>query len=685
MSRELLFEIGTEELPANYMSTVRKDFKNLTEKTFENKRLVFDDCQVYSTPRRLTLYMKGLTEKQENKSESLRGPAKSIAFDKAGKPTKAALGFARGQGVDIDELIIRDGYLYLERVIEGKKTVDILADVFLSIINKMNFPKAMRWGNSTERFIRPIRWLLLLFGEEKIDFSFAGIESDKKTYGHRFLTDKAITIDNPAEYFSKLEDAYIVVDHNKRKELILKQIKDLSLTEGNVLVDEELLSEVIELIEYPTTFFGSFEREYLKLPEEVLTTSMMEHQRYFPVVDKNDNLLPYFVFVRDGAEEYIDEVRYGNEMVLRARLADARFFYDEDLKLSPVDRREKLKDIVYQEKLGSMYDKVQRIKSIASKMAVSFELTAEQIDILKRAAELSKNDLVTEMVNEFSKLQGIVGKEYALVNEESREVAEAIFEQYLPRYAGDSLPETVYGQIISIADKIDSIVGHFSLGHIPSGSQDPFALRRQASGIVKIIIEKDLNLKLDTLISYTFEVMNKQDEKLLQEIKDFLVQRVNNILEEKGIRYDIIKAVIAVNNNDPVDLMDRAEAVMELREDNPALFIDLVRGLVRAKNLASKAEKEYNIDKGLLKENAELDLYKSYLEFSGEINTMFSQGNYLSGLKRFVELKAAIDNFLDNVIVMVEDEDIKNNRLALLQKVSALITGVMDIDSIALD
>ncbi len=685
MAKDLLFEIGTEEMPANFMNKVRIDYKELAEDIFANNRLDFKECQVYSSPRRLTLYIKDLVEQQRDKKEVVRGPAEAIAFDEEGKPTKAALGFARGQGLEVNDLEIKDDYLYAEKTEKGKKSVEILNSLLPELLKKINFPKSMRWGNYDLRFIRPIRWLTALYGEDLIKFSAAGVETGKFSCGHRFLTEESIKIDRAEAYFSSLKEGYVIVDQERRKEMILNQIDELSPKTGQVLFDEELLTEVVELVEYPTAFYGEFDSKYLQLPDDVLITSMIEHQRYFPVLDDKKSLLPYFIAVRDGDDSFIDEVKHGNEMVLKARLADARFFYDEDLKLTVEERQEKLKEIVYQEKLGSIFDKVNRMRKLAAEIASGLGLNEEEIDIIDRAAELSKNDLVTEMVNEFPKLQGAMGREYALLNGEKEEVARAIFEQYLPRYAGDSLPATIYGQVVSITDKIDNISSHFSLGLIPTGSQDPFALRRQAAGIVSIIQENNLKINLSELINWSLKVLDVEDEDIEEQIKEFVLQRLDKSLDETGIRYDIINAVIKADDEDINDIFSRGKAVMELRKDNPDLFVDLVRGLVRAKNLADQSDVGPELSSEYLQEEAEKELYRSFTDIKDEIDNLFHEKAYLEGLKKLVELKEPVDNFLDNVIVMVDDNKVKNNRLALLDQISRMIRPVMIIEEIALD
>lgn len=685
MAKDLLLEIGTEEMPAGFVEKARQDMKDLAEDVFTNNRIDFKECTVYSTPRRLTLNIKELSEKQKDKEESVRGPGTGIAFDND-NPTKAALGFAKGQGLSVEDLVIKDGYLYAEKMLKGKNTKKLLQEMIPQLINTMNFPKSMRWGSKKMRFIRPIRWIVLLYGTDIVEIEIADVSSGRRSFGHRFLAKEPVDIKKPVDYFKALEKKHVIVDQQKRKDMIIEQIEELDINGGKPLLDEELVEEVVELVEYPTAFYGSFDKKFLKLPKEVLITSMIEHQRYFPVIDGDQNLLPYFIGVRNGDKESIDEVRHGNEMVLRARLADARFFYEEDLKTSPEQRKEKLKEIVYQDSLGSMYNKVKRIKELSKIISSRLDLAEQKRKDIVRAAELSKNDLVTEMVNEFSKLQGVMGREYALLNDEKPEVSKAIYEQYLPRYSNDKLPESIYGVVLSISDKIDNICSMFSVELIPTGSQDPFALRRQAAGVVKIILKNELPLNISDLVDWSLQVLNiKNKKELHSKIKEFLLKRVNNILEDKNIRYDIINAVINAGDDNINDIFARAEAVMELREKNTDLFVALFRGLLRAKNLGEKANTDLSIKTELLKKAEEENLYKSYLSLKSKINDEFKEENYKKGLKMLVDIKEPVDKFLDNVIVMVDDTSIKENRLLLLNNISSLVNSVMDIDEITLD
>lgn len=687
MAKNLIFEIGTEEMPAESMMKFRIDYLNTAEDIFAKNQLEYKEMNVYSTPRRLVLEVKELIEKQKDKKEEVRGPAVNIAFDDQGEPTKAGEGFARGQGLEVEDLVEKDGYLYAEKVEKGKNTAKILPKVLTEAVKKVPLPKAMRWGSIKMEFIRPIKWLLAFFGSEEIDLEIAGVKSSDFSIGHRFLSEGKVELENADQYFGKLKDEYIIVKETERRELIKEQIAELNL-KGLPVIDKTLMDEVVDLVEYPTAFKGQFDEEYLKLPSEVLITAMQKHQRYFPVREEAGELQAEFIGVRDGGREYLEEVISGNEMVLKGRLDDAQFFFAEDQKYGFLNRSEDIKDIVFQQELGSVYDKVQKLKRITAELAELLDYDEHKKENSVRAAELCKNDLATEMVNEFANLQGVMGREYALLEGENEQTAQAIFEHYLPRHAGDDLPKSDCGRVLSMAEKMFNLSSHFLLGNIPSGSQDPFALRRQATGLVRIILSDEININIEEMIDRSFEVVEINQESHAEraaELKEFIKQRLDNLLSELNIRYDIINAVINVNDNDLLDLYKRAEKLMEFRSANPDLFVDLVRGLVRAKNISENLESKKEIDAGLLTADEEKELYKNFKVIQPEIEGYFAQKEYQKGFYLLVDLKENIDMFLDNVMVMVDDKELKQNRLSLLAEISQLMNDVFDIEEIALD
>ncbi|MCK8815939.1 glycine--tRNA ligase subunit beta [Natroniella sulfidigena] len=693
MSNDLLLEVGTEEIPAGFMEGAFEQLERLARDLFTDNRVEIGEVKATGTPRRLALYIKDVAEQQSDLKKEVRGPAKSVAFDESGNPTKAGAGFARGQGITPEELEIRDTengeYVFAVTVEEGKATTELLSELLVKIIKELNFPKSMRWANQELRFARPIKWLLALYGTEKIDLSLAGVESDNWTLGHRFLSDGQVKIDKAATYFDKLEEEYVIADHLQRREMIVEQIKEIGQQHDvEVVIEEELLHEVNFLVEYPTALCGKFEEEFLQLPEEVLITSMREHQRYFPVKDEAGELKNMFVTVRNGTDEYIDTVRAGNEKVLRARLSDGIFFYQEDQKEKLEEKLEELKDIIFQKELGTLYEKVERMVTLAEDFGQLLELSNAEIKQAKRAAKLAKADLVTEMVNEFAKLQGTMGKEYALLDGEDEEVAQAIFEHYLPRHATDQLPGLEISRVISIADKIDNIVGCFSVGIIPTGSQDPYALRRQAQGIVKIIVDAGLNLKLDQLIDTALDALAEQDKleasaaEVKEEVLEFFKLRLENLLEEAEIRYDVSDAVLATNYYDVNDTLMRADAVMEFRGEEG--FEELITAFNRASNLAAKAESE-QLDPELFEAEATKELYSAYQEVKEEIEELTTKKYYLQALQEVAKLKGPIDNFFNSVMVMTDDQQVKNNRLGLLKVVSQLLSRIADLTKIVID
>ena len=693
MSKDLLLEIGTEEIPAGFMLQSFEQLEQLAHDLFEQNRIAIGEVTATGTPRRLTLYINDVSEEQADLEKEVRGPAKNVAFDDNGNATRAGEGFAKGQGLTPDQLEIRDTdngeYVFACTTEVGEKTFKLLPELLTEIINELNFPKSMRWGNQNMRFARPIKWILSLYGSETIEFSIADVTASNWSKGHRFLSEGKFEINKAQQYFDKLEAEGVIVDHNRRREMIVKQIKEIEADKNvSVPINDDLLEEVNFLVEYPTALCGSFEQEFLDLPEEVLITSMREHQRYFPVRNQDEQLENLFITVRNGKEAHLDIVREGNEKVLQARLSDAKFFYEEDQSQQLEAKVEKLKDIIFQEDLGTIYEKVERMISLSETFAAGLNYSATEIDQAKRAAKLAKADLVTEMVNEFSKLQGIMGREYALMDREDKAVAEAIFEHYLPRYADDKLPSTKVGQIVSLADKIDNIAGCFSVGLIPTGSQDPYALRRQGLAVVKTITDADLNINLEQLIDPALKLLVENDKptrefnEIKADIMDFFALRLEKLLEDKDIRYDVINSVLATDFSNINDTILRAEAVMEFRTEEG--FAELITAFDRASNLAEKSSKE-EIDSELFRDSSEDKLYQQYQELQEKINDLITEQDYVVALKQVATLKPAIDNFFNSVMVMADDEDVKENRLALLKVVTNLLSKIADLTKIVID
>lgn len=683
MSNKLIFELGTEEIPAKMVVNLRNNLLRLAKESFEEELIDYENLEVYSTPRRLVLSGEGLSDKQADREEIVRGPSVEIAFDDDGNPTRAGQGFARGQKLEVDDLIEREGYLYAEKVIEGEPTTEVLGRILPDIIDKLPQPQKMRWGDNDYRFIRPIRWIMALLGDQIIEFELAGLSSDRFSNGHRFLGDSEFRIDKAGDYFEKLKEEAVIVNQNEREEMILAQIDNILAENEEIYLSEGLLAEVVNLIEYPTAFKGQFKDEFLELPEEVMTTSMIEHQRYFPVI-KSGQLYSAFIGVRNGDVEKLDNVIDGNEKVIRARLSDAVFFYNDDISKEPDYFNEKLKEIVYQEELGSLADKVKRLKQISSELAELVGLTGNDRDDLIRAAELAKFDLATSMVREFASLQGIMGAKYAAKKGESQDVAKAIGQHYKPAGSGDSLPENIEAGLLSIADKIDDIVSNFYLGNIPTGSQDPFALRRKATGIIRIILTGKIELELDSLVKIASNLL-KAGAETEEKVFDFFKQRIKNYFSENGIRYDVLDAAMAVDFYDLKDLNNRLEAIMKFRNKDYDRFVKLLYGLQRCGNLAAQAEGLEEIKPDLINETEEKALYTEYVKINDKIKSYFDRDDYYQALEEIAALKDMVDNFLDNIVVMVDNNEVRKNRIVLLERVSRLVKPVMDINEIALD
>jgi glycyl-tRNA synthetase beta chain len=693
MSKDLLYEIGTEEIPARYMAATLEQVKSIAESRLLQNRIAFDEIKTYGTPRRIVLFVKGIAEQQDDLEELVKGPSGKAAYDESGNPSKALLGFLKGHKAELQQVFLQElsgvEYIYYKKHEKGQSVREVLKTMLPDILTSITFPKSMKWGNKSFRFARPVRWLVPILGDELIEFDKDGILCSRYTKGHRVLSEGSIEIKDASKYFDKLREGYVIVNQEERRSLIRKQCVELAREKGGeVLMDEELLEEIVYLVEYPTALLGSFEAEYLKLPKEVVITPMKEHQRYFPVIDKNKKLMNYFITVRNGDNRFLETVQQGNEKVLRARLADADFFYSEDRKNSLEDCVEKLKNVVFQETLGTIYDKTQRIIAIAEYISEMAGLSSDAKKNLIRAAYLCKADLVTGMVKEFDELQGIMGREYAILQGENDEVADAILEHYLPRFAGDYTPETAAGSILSISDKMDTICGCFAIGIQPTGSQDPYALRRQAIGITSIILEAKMHLGLAQLAGITLKAFAekgilKGDEKAIKrDIIEFFRQRFRNAMIDKGFEYDIIDAV---KNAEFDDMYDSYLKIKELSEwKNRDEFLSILGSFNRVSNLASKAlNTDMNLE--LFTEKAELELLKSFERVNAEYECSVDKREYGKALKLMITLKKPIDDFFDNIMVMVEDEDIRNNRLGLLKSITNMMNRIADLSAIVVN
>ena len=685
MKNYLLFEIGVEELPARYVNSAMEQLKLNIVKSFDENRITYDSVNVYSTPRRLTVVVDNICERQEDLEEEVKGPAKKIAVDADGNFTKPLLGFMKSKGIKEEDLYFKqvgkEEYAFGKIKQEGKLTSEVLKTVLPEAIKSMTFPKAMRWGGKNMRFIRPIRWMVCILNDSVLDIELEGIVSGNVTKGHRFLGESEFEVNTLDEYLAKLKENFVILNQDERKSIIKEQCEEVAKSlGGEIELDEELLEEVTHLVEYPTAFYGEFDEDYAKLPKEVVITPMKQHQRYFPVL-KDGKLLPNFIAVRNGDSHRIDNVKSGNEKVLEARLADALFFYKEDTKKCLESYIEKLKTVVFQAKLGTVYDKTLRIEKLANDILEKLNETDIKEDTL-RAAKLCKADLVTGMVFEFTELQGVMGREYAKVSGENENVAEAIFEHYLPRFAGDILPATKSGIVLSIADKLDSIAGFFAIGIQPTGSQDPYALRRQALGIINILMDNNLDISLRELVSLTldnYSFIEFGKDEVLNQIMEFFKDRIKNLFRDLGIRYDVIDAILSSNIDDIADMYARAKALNSWIDKGE--LVEMLTAFNRVATLAEKAEtNEVNIN--LMREEAEFNLYQQFQEISSNVEHLLANKEYTKALDAFASLRPAIDNMFDSVMIMDKDEAIKNNRLAILKQIYDIMLNICDLSKI---
>lgn len=682
MAKDLLFEIGAEEIPAGFMPNILGQLKQLAETKLNDAHLPFESIATYGTPRRLALIVKGLADTSAEISERHKGPSASIAYDADGNATKAAIGFARGKGLDVADLVVEDGYIYAETKTAGVPAKDIVTEMLPQLITGLNFPKSMHWGNLDAKFVRPVRWLVALLDEDVIPVEFATVQSGNVTRGHRFLGADEITIKNAASYVDTLKENFVMVDQDARRELISKQLHDMAASKNASIVwDDDLLEEINYLVEWPTALCGGFEEPYLALPDAAIITPMKDHQRYFPLVDQDGKLLPMFLTVRNGSDHSIEVVQAGNERVLRARLDDAKFFFNEDRKKPLIDRQDGLTKIVFQEGLGNLADKTERLLKLGRVFGEECGLHEDTVVVLERATELAKTDLTTGMVTEFTELQGVMGKEYALLDGESPEVAEAIFEQYLPRFAGDVLPQTEAGKVLSIIDKVDNIVATFSRGLIPTGSQDPYALRRQTIGILNILLGSEWNISLRPIFKASMELLNvpaEKQEELLGQVEEFFTLRLKNIFLDREVPHHVIDLLLSNNELSVADAEGLVNALLANRIDEN---VELVQAYTRMYNLVKDVEYT-GVNSDLLKEDAEKELFEAASKASEASSAAWEAGDYDAVVAVPATLVPAINKFFEDVMVMDKDEAIKANRLQLVRLAYSVMAIIGDISSL---
>ncbi|MBM7549570.1 glycine--tRNA ligase subunit beta [Peptoniphilus gorbachii] len=683
-----LLEVGVEELPSRFVNMAIEQLNEKSKKLLIENEIGFEDVKVYATPRRLSLIIEGLDEKQKDIQKEVKGPSVKIAYDDDKKPTKPLLGFMKSQNITEDDLIIKElkgtDYIFANISSIGRKTSEILAEIMLSLIRDINFPKNMRWGGKNIRFARPIRWIVSLLNNEVVPFDFEGIPVGNKTKGHRFLGSSDITIDEVNNYEKLLEENYVILDQNKRREIIkYESTKIAKSLGGEIHENEDLLEELTFIVEYPTPIKGSIKEKYLSLPKEVVTTTMIDHLRFTPIYSQDGELLPYFITVRNGTKDYEDIVIAGNEKVLGARLEDAKFFYEDDISKPLEDYVENLKGVLFNDKLGSMLEKEKRDGVVAKKIAKSLSFADEAIEALDRVSHLSKADLTTKMVIEFTELQGVMGEIYALNSGEKEIVATAIREQYLPKFAGDELPKSSVGSIFSLADKIDTIVGLFAIGEIPTGSADPFALRRSAIGIINIIRNTGWKFNLNEAIETSlYEYINDlgltfNHEEVINNIREFFFGRIKTMLQEEGIRYDIIDAVL-IPESEIYNIFEKAKELNNWFNDDRTNFVDAYN---RINNLTKNVDFT-EIDEELLKEEEEKNLYNKFVESDHKFKDALSSENYKGAMDLLNDLVPSIDSFFDSVMVMAEDEKIRQNRLALINSIEENIQKILKIENI---
>jgi glycyl-tRNA synthetase beta chain len=691
---ELLFEIGTEELPAQFVAPALAELKEHAVHLFELSRLCHGRITTLATPRRLTLVVEGMAEAQEPTATEVMGPSKAVAIDPQGKPTKAALGFAAGQGVPVERLEIRatpkGDYLFAVKRDPGRKARVLLPDLLLQLLAGLSFPKAMRWNETGVRFARPIRWLLALHDGKPVRVQFAGVKAGDSTVGHRFLSSgKQLPVNDFKSYMSILDRAGVIVDQERRRATIVSQLDRIGQRKhGKLLRDVALVEQAIFTVEMPHAIAGNFNARYLDLPKEVLITAMREHQGYFSLLAPDGRLLPHFVAVTNMGAKQAEVVRAGNERVLAARLADAKFFYDEDRKITLESRVEQLRGVTFHQKLGTLYLKVERLMQLLPKLTDILG-TAAAADTCLRAARLCKADLTSGMVGEFPTLQGIMGREYALHDGEPESVANAIAEHYLPRFAEDRLPTGLAGRILSLADRLDTLAAFFAVGLIPSGSEDPFALRRHASAVIRLLLEGGRSVNLSEAIREAFTGLKAQgiagDEKGVAELERFLTERLRYYLREVvKLREDVMDAVLTGRPGafDPFALRARAEALQAF--SHRPEFESLVIGCKRAENI-TKAMRDDHVDAELLKEPVEKELQAAVTTADGKVSGLLAAGKFADALDALAALKVPIDAFFTGVMVMAEEAALRRNRLALLVRVRNLFRQYADFSKIQVE
>lgn len=689
----ILFELGSEELPPKSLKPLRDSLKASVETQLQDANISYDSLKVMAAPRRLSLLIERISDKQPDRVEQKRGPAVKAAYDAEGKPTRAAEGFAKGLGVDVSELMTietdKGDYIGYELTVQGQKTTELLPTIFQNALDDLPIAKRMRSGASREEFVRPVKWLVLMQDDQVIEASIQGLQAGNQTLGHRYHSPQPITIGHANEYESILEANKVIVDFDRRQQLILDGVKKLSdEVDAEAIVPQDLLDEVTALVDLPVALRASFEERFLQVPQEALISTMQADQKYFCLTDKEGKLQPYFIFISNIESKDPSQVVSGNEKVVRPRLADAEFFFLQDQKQPLIEMAENLKNLVFQDKLGTIWEKSERIAKLAAFIAATFKeqdidgYSDIDVEQTKRAAMLSKADLTSTLVGEFPELQGIAGTYYARLNGEPETIAAAIEEQYLPKFSGDVLPQTAIGICLALADRLDTLVGIFGIDQAPTGSKDPFSLRRSAIGVLRILIEKKLPINLKHLIEQAVENYQGKladDQKTLTQVMAFINSRYRAMYTEQGISVDSIQAVLAINPNQPLDFDQRLQAVNEFHNLPQAATLAEINK--RVANILAKSEGEVgqSVDESLLTEEAEKTLYQAFTVAKKEVAPLQAEAKYNQILQSLASLEAPLTGFFDNVMVNSEDEALKANRLALLKQVRELFLTVADV------
>ena len=691
MNAELILEIGTEEIPSGYLNNALNELKFLAEKCLQENRIgITGSLYTYGTPRRLLLIGEGISEKQEELEQEFKGPPKAVAYDKEGVPTKAAISFAQKHGCTPDEIGFietpKGEYLYVKRRIPGKPTSEVLKEVLPDLIAGIPWPKSMRWGDVNFSFVRPIHWILCILNGEVIPFEIAGVKSGNITYGHRFMAPHPVEVSGIQDYLEKIRKGFVIVNHQEREQLVKKAAKETAAAVGgSPAEDQALVTTVTNLVEYPVAVCGGFDNNFLSLPDPVLITAMREHQKYFAVYDENGVLMPRFVAANNTIPKNEGVVRRGHERVLHARLSDASFFFKEDQKRPLADRLDDLQNVVYQAELGTSFDKVQRFTRLAEYLCS--KLIPERLDDVLISARLCKCDLVTHMVTEFPSLQGVMGKEYAMQEGYPEEICMAIYEHYLPATSGGRLPKSEISAIVGLADRMDTIAGCFAVGLTPSGSADPFALRRHALAIIRILEKMGWYISLKSFVRESLSILKEKidmdRDRTFSMIMEFFKERYRYMMLRSGYESDLIDAVISATFDQICELQLRIKALKKFRSESEE-FHDLALTIKRVSNILKKQKKTFDIDPALFREECEVALWKAYQDLKGEFSDALEKEDYYKAFNLLTRITSPVNTFFDGVEIMTKDNPgLMENRVGLLQHLERLFISVADFSRLS--